>query len=87
MNKGNYYDYIKRPESTQKARRNELLKKIKRIHTQSKEIYGAPKITCVLRGEGEKIRQRLVGSIMKENGLRAHYVQPWTKTTKDCDFS
>ena len=87
LKKGNYYDYIKRSESTQEARRNELLKKIQRIYTESKEIYGAPKITRVLRREGEQVSQRLVGSIMKENGLRVHYTQPWTKITKDCDFS
>jgi len=24
---------------------------------------------------------------MRELGLKAHYAKPWTKTTKDCDFS
>lgn len=87
LNKGNYYDYLNRPESRQKTRRKELLIKIKQIHTESKEIYGAPKITRKLKSKGEKVSERLVGQIMKENGLRAHYVKQWTKTTKGCDFS
>lgn len=33
------------------------------------------------------VSEKLVGNIMRELGLRAHYAKPWTKTTADCDFS
>lgn len=36
---------------------------------------------------GEIVSERLVGKIMREHGLKAHYTKPWTKTTKNCDFS
>ena len=30
---------------------------------------------------------KYVGNIMRENQLKAHYIKPYTITTKDCDFS
>lgn len=87
LNRSNYYDYFKRPESEQSRRHRELTAKIKKIHEDSKEIYGAPKITRKLRREGEAVSQKKVANIMRENGWKAHYSKPWTKTTKNCDFS
>lgn len=63
-------------------RRERLAEKIKEIHDKSKQIYGAPKITRILRKEGEKVSEKLVGNIMREMGIKAHYAKPWTKTTK-----
>jgi len=61
--------------------------RIAQIHKEAKQIYAAPKITRILRKEGEVVSEKLVGNIMRELGLKAHYAKPWTKTTKDCDFS
>ena len=82
-----YYAYLSRTPSQQQTRRKELLKEIKQIHQDSKEIYGAPKITRILRKRGHQVSQRHVGKIMQENAIKAHYAKPWTKTTKNCDFS
>ena len=53
----------------------------------SKQNYGAPKITRELRQKGETISERTVGKYMKEMGIKAQWVKPWTITTIDSDFS
>ena len=61
--------------------------KIKKIHDESHQNYGAPNITKELRKEGIKISESTVGSYMKEMEIKAQYVKPYTVTTKDSDFS
>jgi putative transposase len=87
INRKTYYNHFKPKENAYKLRREELGVKIKQIHQDSKEIYGAPKMTRKLRSQGEVVSEKLVGNIMRELGLKAHYAKPWTKTTKNCDFS
>ena len=36
---------------------------------------------------GIKVSEKYVGNIMREIGIKAHYIKPYTMTTKDCDFS
>lgn len=78
---------MKREPAKQKVRKAILAKEIKEIHDDSKQIYGAPKITKLLRKSGHKISEKYVGNIMRENNIKAHYIRPYTVTTKDCDFS
>lgn len=52
------------------------------IHLQSKQIYGAPKLEKM----GIKIAEKTVGNYMKEMGIKAHYIKPYTRTTIDPDF-
>jgi transposase InsO family protein len=91
LNRANYYNYFGREETEQRRRRKQMTPKIERIYRDSKEIYGAPKVTRELNKElaktGDKVSQKYVAGIMKENGWMAHYSSPWTRTTKDCDFS
>ena len=87
LSKSGYYEYLKRKPCKQKIRKARITERIKEIHKDSKEIYGAPKITRILKKEGEKISEKYVGNIMRENKIKAHYIKPYTITTKDCDFS
>ena len=87
LSKSGYYEYLKRKTCRQKIRKARITERIKEIHKDSKEIYGAPKITRILKKEGEKISEKYVGNIMRENKIKAHYIKPYTITTKDCDFS
>lgn len=70
------------------AKRRKLLKeKIKKIYDNSHQNYGAPKITRELRKTGENVSERTVGKYMKQMGIKAQWIRPWTVTTKDSDFS
>lgn len=60
---------------------------ILQIYDRSKQNYGAPKITRELRKSGIRITERTVGTYMKEMGIKAQWVKPWTTTTRNSDFS
>lgn len=64
-----------------------MKKDIKRIYDESKQNYGAPKIAHELNKDGTKISERTVGKYMRQMGIRAQWVKPWIRTTKDSDFS
>ena len=74
------------PSDTEK-RREAVKAKIQDIYDDSKQNYGAPKITVELRKTGEVISERTVGTYMRQMGIRAQWSKPWTITTKDSDFS
>ena len=74
------------PSDTEK-RRKAVKAKIQDIYDDSKQNYGAPKITVELRKTGEVISERTVGTYMRQMGIRAQWNKPWTITTKDSDFS
>ena len=78
--------YSAAPSNAEK-RRESVKAKIKDIYYESKQNYGAPKITQVLRKTGETIYKRTVRQYMKQMGIKAQWVKPWTVTTKDSDFS
>ena len=50
-----FYDYLKRVPSKTKLRKERIIKEIKKIHKESYEIYGSPKITELLNKKGEKV--------------------------------
>ncbi len=64
-----------------------IKKKIRKIYDDSKQNYGAPKITKKLRDSGETISQRTVSKYIHEMGIKAQWIKPWTTTTADSDFS
>ena len=73
--------------SKAEKRHNAIKSKIQNIYDESKQNYGAPKITVELQKSGEVISERTVGNYMRQMGLRAQWIMPWTITTKDSDFS
>src|SRR5699024_5243205 len=52
VSKSGYYVWLNRPKSEQKKRRERLTARIKRIHLESRKIYGSPKITKTLNAQG-----------------------------------
>ncbi|PHV69487.1 hypothetical protein CS063_15600 [Sporanaerobium hydrogeniformans] len=54
---------------------------IKRIHIESKCIYGSRKIIEVLHKEGENVSLKTVSNIMKENKLHSKTVKKYKATT------
>lgn len=87
VSKSGYYDWIHRDPSNRELRRLDLQKKIMKIHEDSHQIYGAPKITQELRKTGEVIAERTVTRYMHDMGIHAWYRRPYTATTISIDFS
>jgi len=53
------------------TKKTDYCKKIKRIHIESRQLYGSPKITKMLQQEGIPISQKTVARWMKEEGIRS----------------
>lgn len=87
VSRNGYYSFRKRLPSDRQKRKEAIMEKIMTIYNESHQNYGAPKITKVLQSEGEEISEKTVGNYMRELGIRAQYVKPYTVTTIDSDFS
>ncbi|MBV4441680.1 IS3 family transposase [Clostridium tyrobutyricum] len=87
VSRSGYNSWLHRLPSGRQKRKKAVKEEIKKIYDKSHQNYGAPKITKEIRKTGKKISERTVGKYMKELGIRAQYVKPYTITTKDSDFS
>lgn len=87
VSRSGYRAFLNRKISPARQRKEDVKKEIQKIYDNSKQDYGAPKITKKLRKSGETIAQRTVGKYMREIGIRVQWIKPWTTTTRDSDFS
>lgn len=87
VSRSGYRAFLNRKISPTSQRKAEVKKHIQHIYNESKQNYGAPKIAKELQKSGERISQRTVGKYMREMGIKAQWVKPWTTTTRDSDFS
>ena len=70
--RGTFYNHIfrnKRDNTLAAKRREELKIQIQKIYDDSEQIYGAGKITAILRNQGIKISEKYVSQLMKELGI------------------
>ena len=87
VSRSGYLAWLHHVPSDTEERHKAVKAKIQDIYDDSKQNYGAPKITVELRKTGEVISERTVGTYMRQMGIRAQWSKPWTITTKDSDFS
>ncbi len=66
-----YYDTLNKTESNRERENKELFQQIKRIHAESKQRYGAPKIHKVLEKEGYRVSIKRVQRLMKQENIRS----------------
>ena len=70
--RGTFYNHIlrnKRENVWYMKRREVLRTQIQRIYNDSNQIFGATKITAVLKSEGEKVSVKLIRKLMQDMGL------------------
>ena len=87
VSRSGYRSFLNRKLSSAIQRKEAIKKNIRLIYDASKQNYGAPKITKELRKSGETITERTVGKYMREIGIKAQWIKPFTTTTRDSDFS
>ena len=87
VSRSGYSSFKKRLPSDMYKRKEAIKDQIKQIYDDSYQNYGAPKITQVLKQNGEAITEKTVGNYMREMGIKAQYIKPYTVTTIDSDFS
>lgn len=72
VSRGTFYNHIfrnKRDNVWYLKRREELREKIQQVFDESKQIYGAGKITAVLKERGYITSEKMVRYLMQEMGL------------------
>lgn len=87
VSRSGYLSWKKRFPSKRELRKQAIKERILEIYHESHQNYEAPKITECLKKEGEIIAEKTVGNYMRELGIKAQYVKPYTVTTIDPDFS
>lgn len=70
VSKSGFYAWLKRTESKQRKRRGQLKKAIKKIHIESRETYGSPKITKKLNQQGSNVSQKTVARIRLSDSIQ-----------------
>lgn len=81
-----YYAWIRHKPSPSETHRDQMKDKIQDIYQDSDQIYGAPKITVIMRRQGDFISERTTGKYMHEMGICARWVKHRTRTTIHSDF-
>jgi transposase InsO family protein len=71
LNQAWFYKWCHGDASPRRARREQLIVKIKQLFAAHKGCYGSPRITADLRGQGWQVSVNTVAQIMAEQGLRA----------------
>lgn len=87
VSRSGYYSWLNRKPSKQSLHKAAVKDAIKTIYDGSNCIYGAPKITAELHKRGYDTAERTVTRYMKEMGIRACLVKPYTVTTHSENFS
>lgn len=87
VSRSGYHVWLKHIPSNAENRREAIKTRIQQIYDDSKQNYGALKITRELRKSGETTSERTVGKYMRQMGIKAQWIKPWTTTTQDSDFS
>jgi putative transposase len=69
VSRSGYYAWRKRAPSVHAQRDAELKERIRTIHADSDGIYGRPRIFAELKEAGERIGEKRIGRLMKEEKL------------------
>lgn len=72
VSRGTFYNFIlrnKRDNTWYSKRQEELRIKIQKIYDESNQIFGAAKITAVLKEQGNRVSEKMVRNLMGDMGL------------------
>jgi transposase InsO family protein len=81
VSRSGFYAWCKRPKSKRHLENEKLLQDIIRVFQQSKEIYGARKITNKLHLENIQCGKNRVARLMRQNNLRSKIKRKFKATT------
>ncbi len=71
VSRSGYYKWRDRPESRRTASDRQLLQRIRALHVESREAYGAYKTWKVLQGRGVVCGRHRVARLRRQNGIEA----------------
>lgn len=74
IDRGTFYNHVlrnKRDNAWYAKRREELRLRIQEVFDENRQVFGAPKITAVLRREGVRVSEKMVSQLMHEMGIQS----------------
>lgn len=83
VSRSGYYAWRTREPSPRQQDNEALLGRIRAVHTQSRRLYGSPRITAVLREQGLRCGKNRVARIMKNASIRADVKRRRFRRTTD----
>lgn len=81
VSRSGYYAWQNRPESQRSLANRVLVKEIRRIHEESRQTYGSPRITASLHEEGYTCSRPRVARLMRASGIIAKTKKKYKVTT------
>jgi putative transposase len=83
VSRSGYYQWQSEQTSARARQTEEIKVKIARVHEASRSTYGSPRVTVVLRAQGEQIGRNRVARLMKEAGLQGRQARRYRVRTTD----
>jgi len=77
-----YYAWRKRPVSAREMANQQLLEKIKVVHTESNETYGSPRVYRQLKAQGVACSENRVARLMRLHHIQAKQTKRYKVTTR-----
>jgi len=71
VTRAGYYQWRSRERSERERKNEALLGRIRRVHGESRGIYGSPRVHRVLRGQGETASENRVARVMHAHCIKA----------------
>jgi len=83
VSRSGYYDWLDRKPSERQLENESIKAEVKRVHKESKQRYGSPKITKYMRFRGWAVSRPRVARIMRSEGIRSIVNKKFRFTTTD----
>jgi transposase InsO family protein len=83
VSRAGYYAWLGRPESPRAVHRAEVIERIRRIHRDSRGVYGSPRVHRALKAEGVAGCENTVARLMRRAGVRAATSRRFVVRTTD----
>jgi len=87
VSRSGYNAWKKHMPSKSRIKKEEIMRNIMDIYNDSHQNYGAPGITSILNRKRIEISEKTVSNYMREMGIKAQYIRPYTVTTINSDFN
>ena len=83
VSRSGFYGWSTRSPSRRARRQQQLLKRIRRAHQESRELYGSPRVHRALLIDGESVSRNTVAKLMRRAKIRAKSRRRYVPRTTD----
>ncbi len=83
VSRAGFYAWLGRPESPRAVRQSEVIERIRRVHRDSRQVSGSPRVHRALKAEGVAISENTVAKLMSRAGVRAATARRFVVRTTD----